>query len=192
MEYNLPKRLEIAGTEYDIRWDFRAILDICAALSDADLDDAERALAALMIFYPDWNEIPPAATEEALRRCFWFINGGQDEPENKPRRQLMSWDQDWPLIVAPVSRVLGRDVRGMELHWWSFLAAYLEIGGDCTFAQVVAIRSKKSKGKTLSKEERAWYRENHELVDFKTQYTDAEQAVLKLWGGAKSEVTEHG
>ena len=53
MNYTLPKRLDIHGAEYAIRWDFRAALDICAALSDPELDDRERALAALMIFYPE-------------------------------------------------------------------------------------------------------------------------------------------
>lgn len=184
MNYNLPKSLDISGTPYAIRWDFRAALDICAALSDPELNDGERALAALMIFYPDYEQIPPEHYEEAVRRCFWFLNCGEPERKNAPQPQLMDWEQDFPLIVAPVSRILGADVRGMEaLHWWSFISAYMEIG-ECTFAYVVGIRKKRLKGQKLSKEERAFYQENQEIVDIKTHYTSEEEAALALWGGA--------
>lgn len=184
MNYTLPKRLDIHGAEYAIRWDFRAALDICAALSDPELDDRERALAALMIFYPDFDAMPAEHVQEALRQCFWFLNGGEEERGQRPQRKLMDWEQDFNLIVGPVNRVLGADVRGMEqLHWWTFLAAYMEIG-DCLFAQVVAIRKKRAEGRKLSKEDRAFYRENHELVDLRTHYTEEEEAVFAMMAGA--------
>lgn len=187
MNYNLPKSLDISGTSYAIRWDFRAALDICAALSDPELDDSERALAALIIFYPDFDSIPREHHEKAIRRCFWFLNGGEPERKTQTNLRLMDWEQDFALIVAPVSRILGADVRGMEeLHWWSFLSAYMEIG-DCTYAYVVRIRTKRLKGQKLSKEERAFYLENQELVDLKTRYTSEEEAALALWGGAGKE-----
>ena len=183
MNYTLPKCLEVNGTEYGIRWDFRAALDICAALSDPELDDSERALAALICLYPDFDEMPAEDWEPALRACFWFLNGGQEDRPNRPNRKLMDWEQDFPLIVGPVNRILGADVRGMEqLHWWTFLAAYMEIG-DCMFAQVVAIRSKRQKGQKLSKEDRAFYRENQDLVELRTRYTEEEEAVAALWAG---------
>lgn len=187
MNLYLPKQLDICGTTYAIRWDFRAALDICAALSDRDLSDQERALAALMILYPEFDRMPRDHYEEALKRCFWFLNGGEPERKTKPARRLMDWEQDFNLIVGPVSRVLGADVRGMpELHWWSFLTAYMEIG-DCLFAQVVSLRSKRAKGQKLTKEERVWYRENKDIVDLRTHYTDEETALLALWGGAAHE-----
>lgn len=184
MNYTLPKSLAVCGTEYGIRWDYRAALDVCAALSDPELDDQERAFAALLILYPDFKEMPPEHYEDAIRQLIWYLNGGAEERSGAPRRQLMSWEQDWPIIVGPVSRVLGADVRGIEqLHWWSFLAAYMEIG-DCLFAHVVAIRAKKAKGQKLSKEDRTFYRENQDIIDIKTTYTDDENAVLALWAGA--------
>lgn len=192
MNYTLPKRLDIHGAEYAIRWDFRAALDICAALSDPELDDRERALAALMIFYPDFDAMPAEHVQEALRQCFWFLNGGEEERSAKPQRKLMDWEQDFGLIVGPVNRVLGADVRGMEqLHWWTFLAAYMEIG-DCMFAQVVAIRKKRAEGRKLSKEDRAFLRENRDLVELRTHYTAEEEAVFALMAGAAAkEVKTH-
>ena len=184
MNYDLPKSLTVCEKEYAIRWDFRAALDLCAALSDAALSDEDRALAALVIVYPDFDGMPPEHYQAAIERAMWFLSGGETEhPGAKKKTVLMNWEQDWPLIVGPVSRVLGQDIRGMEaLHWWSFLAAYMEIG-ECTFAQVVSIRSKKLRGKKLEKAEREWYRENRDIVDLRTVYTEDEDALLRHWGG---------
>lgn len=187
MNYTLPKSLRVCGTEYGIRWDFRAALDLCAALCDPELDGREKAIAALLILYPDFEAMPPEHYEEALRRAFWFLKGGEPERETAQRLHLMDWEQDFPLIVGPVNRVLGADVRGMEqLHWWSFLAAYMEIG-DCAFAQIVRIRRKLQRGEKLDKGERAYYRENRELIDLQTKYSSEDDAVLALWGGQGTE-----
>ena len=37
MEYTLPKTVFVGGREYSIRSDYRAILDICEALTDPEL-----------------------------------------------------------------------------------------------------------------------------------------------------------
>jgi len=51
----------------------------------------------------------------------------------KRKAKLADWEQDFPLIVNPVNRVLGYEVRDCEYcHWWTFLSAYYEIG-DCLF-----------------------------------------------------------
>ena len=93
----------------------------------------------------------------------------------------MDWEQDFPLIIGPVNRVLGKEIRSVEyLHWWTFLSAYMEVG-DCTFAQVVAIRDKKARGKKLDKAENEWLKRNRELVDFKRKYTSSDDETLNGW-----------
>ena len=66
------------------------------------------------------------------------------------------------------------------MHWWTFLAAYREIG-DCTFAIVVRIRDHKARGKALDKTDQEFYRRNRQMVDLKTKYTPQEDAVLDKW-----------
>lgn len=137
---------------------------------------------ALTIFYPELDVIHRQHYEAAVERCLWFINGGG---ENAPRKapKLVDWEQDFQYIVAPINRVMGREIRAAEyLHWWTFLAAYYEIG-ECTFAQIVHIRDKLSRGQRLDKADQEWYRRNRELVDFKRKYTDAEDELMKQWGG---------
>jgi hypothetical protein len=183
--YDLPTTATVNGVEYEIRSDYRAILDICTALNDPELSDGERGAVVLSIFYPRVEGIPPEDQQEAVETCFRFINcGSEDSGKKSPK--LMDWEQDFHLIVAPVNRVLGSEIRSLEyLHWWTFVSAYMEIG-DCTFAQVVNIRDKKARGKTLDKTDREWYRRNRDLVDFKVTHTEDDQDLMREWGGKKA------
>lgn len=182
MSWGLPTSVEVCGGMYDVRSDFRVVLDILAAASDPELDGQEKALVALAAFYEDFDSMPVECYEDALRACFRFMNGDMEESQrNAPR--LVDWEQDYPLMIAPINRVLGYEARGVEyMHWWTYLAAYYEIG-DCTFAQVVRVRDLLARGKSLDKMDREWYRKHRGLVDFKTRYTSAEQEFFKEWGG---------
>ena len=182
MTYGLPASVEINGNDYESGSDDRAILDSLEAINDPELTDSDRAEAVLRIFYPQFEEMPQRDYERAIDRCIWFINCGNEEelPENKPER-LMDWQQDFSLIVAPVNRVLGKEIRSLDyLHWWTFIGAYQEIG-DCTFAQIVNIRQKKAHGKKLDKAEQEYYKKNRHLIDFKRQYTSQEEDVISRW-----------
>lgn len=179
----LPETVEIGGKEYEIRADFRAALDICVALNDPELDDQARAFVALDIFYPDFETIPDKDVQEAVDRCIWFINGGDGPQKTGKSPRLVDWEQDFTLVVAPVNRVMGQEIRAAEhLHWWTFLSAYQEIG-DCTFAQVVRIRDHLARGKRLDKQDREWYNRNRHLVDFQRKYTQTDDDICKEWGG---------
>lgn len=188
MMYDLPTSVCIGDTAYIIRSDYRAVLDICAALSDPELSQDERAIVALDIFYPAFSGceedgepvlMPQEHYEEALAECFLFINCGNSEPKRKAPR-LVDWQQDFQYIVAPINRILGVELRSAQVHWWTFMSAYFEIG-DCLFAQIVRIRDKKARGKALDKSDREWYRKNRDLVDFKTVHSEAESELLNQW-----------
>lgn len=182
MMYELPKQLNVCGVDYDIRSDYRAVLDICAALSDVDLNEQEKAIVALDIMFPDFENMPPVHYAEAVKQCLWFINCGNDEEPDGKKTKLVDWEQDFTYIVAPVNRVLNAEIRELPyLHWWTFIGAYNEIG-ECTFAHIVKIRDKKARGKKLEKEEQEWYRRNQKIVDFKTRYSEKEEELLRVWG----------
>lgn len=181
VNYDLPTSVEINGVPFEIQSDFRAALDICAAFSDPELDGQGRTLVALKIFYPDFKRIRPEDYQEAIDKCVWFLNARQEDAGQK-RPKLMDWEQDFQYVIAPINRVIGQEVRAMPyLHYWTFMSAYMEIGGDCTFAQIVAIRDKRSRGKKLEKHEKEWLNRNRHLVDFKRKYTEADDEFLKQW-----------
>lgn len=41
--WNLPHSIELGGEQYEIRTDYRAILDILRAMADPELDENDRA-----------------------------------------------------------------------------------------------------------------------------------------------------
>ena len=167
MNSELPKSVVVNGRKLKIRYEFGAALDILTAMDDPKLDDRDRIPTVLYIFYPNVDSLEPPEYREALERLNWFLNMGQGEAPGAVNVRVIDWEQDFPLIVAAVNRVLGFDVRERpDLHWWTFYAAFMEIG-DCTLAQVIAIRYKLALNKKLEKYEREWYRQNKNLVDFK-------------------------
>lgn len=181
MIYRLPEALSVCGTDHAIRSDFRVALDTFAALNDPDLFSLEKGLVMLRILYRDFDQISPEHYAEAIRQAKTYLNGGEENEEIQRGPQLVDWEKDFPYIAAPVSRIIGQDVRGMEyLHWWSFLSAFYEIG-DCTFAQIVRIRKLKAAGKALNKSDAEWYREHRDMVDIKTRYTEEEAQLLQEW-----------
>lgn len=183
MMYELPTHIEVGGADYEIRSDYRAALDILSALSDPDLDEYNRVMEALDIFYPAFGDMPQEDYRAAIEKCFWFINCGDEATPTRKAPKLMDWEQDFAYVVAPINRVLGKEVRSVEyLHWWTFIGAYYEVG-DCLFAQIVNIRNKKSAGKKLDKSEQEFYRKNRHLVDFKQKYTKADDEILNQWLG---------
>lgn len=185
MNYLLPTSLEVGGEDYAIRWDYRAALDVCVALSDPELTDTERTKVALNILYVD--DIPYAYLQEAIDKLVWYIDCGDIEKNEKPQPKLMDWEQDFQYIAASVNRVLGQEIRGLpfdpvkninSLHWWTFVSAYYEIG-ECTFSQIVSIRNKLAKHKKLDKIEQEFYRDHRQMVDIKTKYTEDEDAFIR-------------
>lgn len=181
MNYTLPTSLKLGGVEYEIRSDFRAVLDICAALNDTELNDSEKVEVALTIFFPAYETIPRELLQEAFDACMDFISCGEQNHKKKEPK-LVDWEQDFRYIAPAVNRVLGQEIRALKyLHWWTFIGAYNEIG-ECLFAQIVGIRSKKASGKKLDKSEQEWYRKNRELVDFKHKYTESEKDILAALG----------
>lgn len=182
MMFDLPTKLNIGGTDYDIRSDYRAVLEICTALSDTELTEQEKAYVALAIFYPDLDEIPTEHWEEALSKCFRFIDDGQ-EANTSGGHRLMDWEKDFRHIVAPINRVAGQEIRSVEyLHWWTFLSYFYEIGSECVFAQIVRIRDKLAKHKKLEKEEKEWLKQNRAMVELKQAYTVEDEEMLAQWG----------
>lgn len=195
MQYDLPTSLEVSGKERSIRTDFRVILDLLEIFGDVELTDEEKALLILEIFYPD-DAFGMDEVQEAINKCCAFIDC-EDEgtTDNKSTARLMDWKQDYKHIIAPVNRVLGQEARAVTydyaantggLHWWTFLAAYQEIG-DCYFAQIVSIRSKQARGKALDKSDREFYRRNRADIDLKIKYTEAETTEIDKWTRKKQD-----
>ena len=180
MSWNLPISVEIDGKEYAIRnkCDYRVVLDVIEALTDDELEMENRVQCALFIFYEDLSGCKDLkkATSEMIKIINCDEESNEDECTKPP---IMSWQHDFPHIAPPISRVLGYSVRDAKnyTHWYDFVGAYMEIG-ECTFSNIISIRSKKQKGKKLETWEQEFYNENRKLIDLPHKLTDEEQEWL--------------
>ncbi len=206
--FSLPTTVTINATEYEVRSDFRTVLEIFIMLDDPDLSDADKTEALLQMFYVN----RPPDVEAALQAFMEFIDprssayprrraqrsGSSSERTNSGESELscrhrearrfgacedaIDWQQDFDLMVAPVNHILGFECRAADyLHWQTFLSAYLEIPPESVFARVLRIREKLRTAKKLEKHERTWYNKNRELIHLKPKYSKAEEEILDAW-----------
>ena len=168
--YDLPTSLTIGEVEYRIRYNWRAILDVLIACADPELDDEEKTICMLQIFYPDWQTIPEEHLSEACKKACAFIDCGQRD-DGTPRPRMIDWEQDGPIIIPEINKVAGREVRSTpDVHWWTFFGWFMGIG-DGLLSSVLQIRGLKAKGKKLEKWQQEFYRENKAIVDLRKPET---------------------
>ena len=188
--WEFPTSLNIGGVDYEIRTDYRAVLDLLTALNDPELEDEDKNVTAYMqsqvilqIMFPNCDEIPAEHIQEALDKVAEFIDMGISDESKKPK--TMDWEQDATIIIPAVNKVLNTEIRAVQyMHWWTFLGAYMEIG-ESLFSNVLHIRQKMAKNKKLEKWEQEFYKENKSLIDFKNtdQRSDEEKEALREYFG---------
>ena len=173
ISWELPTALEVHGTYYSIRTDFRVVLDILAAFNDPDLDDYAKTEVMIRILYEQYETILEKDLQEAAERAAEFIDCGLKAEERNAVR-TMDWEQDAGIILPAINRVAGREIRSEKyLHWWTFMGYFMEIG-DSVFSTVQGIRYKKAKRRPLEKWEKEFLKNNRALVELKEKYSEEE------------------
>jgi hypothetical protein len=185
--YELPTEIMIEERPYRIRnnGDYRMVLDVFSVLEDEELNQEERFISALIIFYEDLNEVEDVyananIVSDLLKQMFWFLRGGKDEDDSNTKNQkLIDWNGDSDIIISAINNVAGREVRAEQYtHWWTFLAYYMAIG-DSILSTVVGIRNKMMNSKPLDKWEREYRNRNPQY--FNWQYKTADEIDAEKW-----------
>ena len=158
------------------------VLDCFRLLQDTELEENERILACLVVFYDELDGIESVYQlddiEEAVKQMFSFFNCGQESIGAKAEGKVIDWDKDAMMIISAINHVAGKEIRAEKyLHWWTFMAYYMAIG-ECALSTVVNIRRKIIKGKKLEKFEQDYVNENPELFKRTENYTKEEQDYL--------------
>lgn len=187
--YELPTEIMIEDVPYQIRnrGDYRVILDIFSVLEDPELEQKERVISALIIFYEDFNDIEDVLTfpylEEATTKMYDFFNGNKPSSGKKARKYI-DWQDDEEMICAAVNKVAGQEIRLADyIHWWTFLSYYMSVG-ECILSTVVGIRSKIMEGKSLEKWEREYRNDNPQYFNWNHKTIDeidAEEWLKSVW-----------
>lgn len=143
-----PTEVKINGQSYPVNWDFRSCLRIILAFEDEGLAKKEKAMILLRLLYPEIPEDIRAALDQGIE----FLNGGLETQDSKPYR-VFSFSKDANLIVAGFRQTYHMDLQKEEdLHWWSFLTLFLDLGPDTTFSGLVNLRGRVKSGKATKQE----------------------------------------
>jgi hypothetical protein len=147
----LPETIDISGEIYKINSDFRTCLKIIMAFEDETLTGYEKQIILLSNLY----QTVPANTQYAISQANLFLNGGKSDSDEggdgSPR--LYSFIKDANFIFAAFRQTHGIDLQKADLHWWEFLALFMDLGGETTFSNLIGLR-KRVKNGTATKEER--------------------------------------
>lgn len=147
----MPSAVEIDGREYPINTDFRQCLKVILAFEDDQLTGYEKQMVMLKNLF---TEIPEDI-KEAAYLANKFLNGGKDEKENQEEMplRLYSFSKDANFIFSAFKQTHNIDLTTEPLHWWKFLALFMDLGSDTTFCNLINLR-KKIKTGIATKEEK--------------------------------------
>ena len=174
MIWDLPTSLEVNGKQWEIRSDYRDILNVIVAFEDPDLKPEEKQYVALFIIYKDFANMPPDDLKQAYEAALWFIDGGKKEAKSSGPR-TMDWERDAAILFPAINTVAGQEVRAMPyLHWWTFIGYFMEIQKG-VFATVLQLRSKKAKKKKFEKDEQDFWRSNKDICELKPKLSTEEK-----------------
>lgn len=155
----LPLSVMVGDVEVPVNTDFRACLRSIMAFEDGDLTNDEKQMVLLANLF---DEIP-TDLGGALTAASWFLNCGETiEEDDRPR--LFSFTKDASFIYAAFNQTHHIDLQTAKLHWWVFMALFMDLGSDTAFCQLASLRKRIKTGKA-TKEECAAAREMGDLFD---------------------------
>jgi len=150
----LPKSLEIEGIDYPINYDYESCLNIIMAFEDEDLLYDEKIFSIMLSCL--YKKIP-TNLQLAIDNAFWFLNGGETQSENENNYdipvRLYSFTKDANYIYAAFRQTHGINLRSVKMHWWEFIALFMDLGSETSFTNLVNLR-KRIKDGTATKEEK--------------------------------------
>lgn len=175
---------------YPIDSDFQTGIQIFWILNDDDLSNREKLTQCREFLFP---ESAPRTANEIWSAVMWFLNGWNTDnlPKGKVEAPVMSYQKDqWRIWVA-FKRQYSIDLNMDKVHFWCFMALLRNLD-ECSFTQVIDIRSKKITPK-MSKEERKWYKEMKAMYDLKDsrvkrEYTEEEVAKIDAFDEMKKKI----
>lgn len=187
--YTIPTSIIIEGKKYKIRnnGDYRVILDCFRALGDIELTAQERLLAALIIFYEDFNTIDDINNDiinSLVTEMYNFFNCGSNTVGTQTNKKLIDWEQDEQLICSAVNNVCNKEIR-LEpyIHWWTFMGYFTAVG-ESPISTIIHIRDKILSGKRLEKAEREYRSNNPQYFVWNNKTiedSEAEKLVREIW-----------
>ncbi|HAB66598.1 MAG TPA: hypothetical protein DCE23_04440 [Firmicutes bacterium] len=166
---DLPTKINVNDKIYDINYDYKTILKIMIALEDDNLYKEEKAYIMIKLLYKE--DISEEDIPEAIKKAILFIDLGKDEEdESEEKERIYSFTKDGNYILTGINSTHHIDIsEHSDMHWWKFMALFMDMNTECFFSELIYYRKRKLEGK-LTKEEKDQYKKIKNLVDLE-QYT---------------------
>jgi len=179
---NLPTKIKVKDKIFDINSDYRTAINIMQAYEDEELTLSEKNYIMVYNLYKD--EIPEEYYLEASKKACEFL----DKPvitQNKDTssKRVYSFSQDGNYIFSGINSTHKIDLsEKTNLHWWKFMALFMDMDTECFFSELVYYRMRKNKGK-LTKEEKKTYQDMKYLIELEEneikEVSKSKEAFLK-------------
>lgn len=175
----VPETVTIDNEEYEINSDFRTSILFELLMQDKLLNDKEKIVNALSLYYP----VCPRNINEAINQMLWFYRCGKDliaskgKGKGKSDIKIYSFEHDDDYIYAAFMDQYGIDLQDIEeLHWWKFKAMFKSLKEDNKIVEIMRYRSM-NLSKIKDKNEKTYYKKMQEL--YKIPISKDEQEKLK-------------
>lgn len=178
----LPSSVKIDGTEYEINSDFRTSVLFSLLMEDDSLNEEEKVLQALNLYYP----VIPDNLEKAIEQIKWFYSCGKlDNPiGNKKARasskKVFDFEVDANYIYSAFMSQYNIDLQDIgQLHWWKFKALLEGLKEDNKLSKIIQYRSM-DLSKIKDKEQRKFYKDMQKQYSLKKE-SEEDLKLLEEW-----------
>lgn len=163
----VPTTVNIDNREYEINSDFRTSILFELLMQDGTIEEDDKILMALQLYYPDI----PENIKKAIEQMLWFYRCGKDVSSSKGNgkskgvTQIYSFEYDDEYIYSAFLDQYNIDLQDIEyLHWWKFKAMFKSLKDDNMIVKIMGYRSM-DLSKVKDKEQKAYYKRMQKLYE---------------------------
>lgn len=163
----VPTTVSIDNKEYEINSDFRTSILFELLMQDGTIEEDDKILMALQLYYPDI----PENIKKAIEQMLWFYRCGKDVSSSKGNgkskgvTQIYSFEYDDNYIYSAFLDQYNIDLQDIEyLHWWKFKAMFKALKDDNMIVKIMGYRSM-DLSKVKDKEQKAYYKRMQKLYE---------------------------
>lgn len=163
----VPTTVNIDNKEYEINSDFRTSILFELLMQDGTIEEDDKILMALQLYYPDI----PENIKKAIEQMLWFYRCGKDVSSSKGNgkskgvTQIYSFEYDDNYIYSAFLDQYNIDLQDIEyLHWWKFKAMFKALKDDNMIVKIMGYRSM-DLSKVKDKEQKAYYKRMQKLYE---------------------------
>jgi hypothetical protein len=162
-----------------INTDFRNCIRFELIMQDRTIEDKEKLMASLVMFYKNEDGNLEKAIAQPLlasEGILWFYRCGKEEkkvcPEKaKKIKQIYSYEFDNDYIFSAFYEQYGINLNTVKMHWFEFKALFQGLNDNIQFSKIMSYRAI-DLSKIKDKEEKARYKRLknlYALPDMRTQ-----------------------